>query len=101
MRRLSKKKKSTAFIAPLCQSFSFFVASHTAVLRGSSRVPAQLGGAGTRDEPLRPSAWEATEKLKDLHKGAINAVDFFLTKPTQSYLCVVVVVVVVERMRRK
>ena len=57
-----------------------------------------VSGAGTRDEPLRPSAWEATKKLKDLHKGAINAVDFFLTKPTQSYLCVVVVV---ERMRRK
>ena len=34
-----------------------FVASHHAdVLKGSSRVR----GAGTRDEPLRTSAWEAT-----------------------------------------
>ena len=57
---LVRKKKSTAFIAPLCQSFSFFVASHTAVLRGSSRVPAQLSGAGTRDEPVRTSAWEVS-----------------------------------------
>ena len=34
------------------------VASHADVLRGSSRVPAPRG-AGTRDEPLRMSAWEA------------------------------------------
>ena len=27
---------------------------------GSSRVPALLIGAGTRDEPLRTSAWEAS-----------------------------------------
>ena len=31
------------------------LASHADVLRGSSRVPA----LGTRDEPLRTSAWEA------------------------------------------
>ena len=31
------------------------VASHADVLRGSSRVPAPRG---TRDEPLRKSAWE-------------------------------------------
>ena len=31
------------------------VASHADVLSGSVRVP----GAGTRDEPLRTSAWEA------------------------------------------
>ena len=44
------------------------VASHADVLRGSSRVPAppmsehlsKVRGAGTRDEPLRTSAWEAT-----------------------------------------
>ena len=35
------------------------LASHADVLRGSSRVPAR--GAGTRDEPLRTSAWEASE----------------------------------------
>ena len=32
------------------------LASHADVLRGSSRVPAPFGGAGTRDEPLRPFA---------------------------------------------
>ena len=38
-----------------CQYYSLrYVASHSNVLRGSSRVP-----AGTRDEPLRKSAWEA------------------------------------------
>ena len=31
------------------------IASYAVVLKGSSRVP----GAGTRDEPLRTSAWEA------------------------------------------
>ena len=37
------------------------IASHADVLRGSLRVPAPLtsAGAGTRDEPLRTSAWEA------------------------------------------
>ena len=38
------------------------VASHADVLRGSSRVPAprnQVSCEGTRDEPLRTSAWEA------------------------------------------
>ena len=38
-----------------CQYYSLrYVASHSNVLRGSSRVP-----AGTCDEPLRKSAWEA------------------------------------------
>ena len=41
------EKKSTVLIAPLCKSFSFLVASHADVLRGSSRVPAPLSGAGT------------------------------------------------------
>ena len=36
----------------------FLLASHADVLRGSSRVPAPRG-AGTRDEPIRTSAWEA------------------------------------------
>ena len=37
-----------------------FVASHADVIRGSSRVPAPQGTqSGTRDEPLRMSAWEA------------------------------------------
>ena len=35
----------------------YFLASHAEVLRGSSRVP--VSGAGTRDEPLRTSSWEA------------------------------------------
>ena len=39
------------------------VASQADVLRGSSRVPAPLtSGSGTRDEPLRTSAWEANYK---------------------------------------
>ena len=37
------------------------LASHADVLRGSSRVPAPRV-EGTRDEPLRTSAWEATVK---------------------------------------
>ena len=37
------------------------VASHGDVLRGSSRVPASLSGPGTRDEPLRTSAWDAND----------------------------------------
>ena len=39
---------------------SITIASHADVLRDSSRVPALLIGAGTRDEPLRTSAWEAS-----------------------------------------
>ena len=38
------------------------IASHTDVLTGSSRnhsSPTNVRGAGTRDEPLRMSAWEA------------------------------------------
>ena len=35
------------------------IASHADVLRGSSRIR----GAGTRDEPLRASAWEANEMI--------------------------------------
>ena len=37
------------------------LASDADVLRGLSRIPAPLG-AGTRDEPQRTSAWEATVK---------------------------------------
>ena len=56
----------------VCQFFfgivACLVASHEDVLRVSSPVPAPRtldkcslsGGAGTRDEPLRTSAWEAT-----------------------------------------
>ena len=53
---------------------SFCLASHADVLRGSSRVPA---GAGTRDEPLRTSAWEASfcrvdsETAFDRHRSRI------------------------------
>ena len=36
------------------------LASHADVHKGSSRVPAPRG-AGTRDEPLTTSTWEATE----------------------------------------
>ena len=35
---------------------AFVLASHADVLRGSSRVP----GAGTRGDPQRTQAWEAT-----------------------------------------
>ena len=43
--------------------FQRTIASHADVLRGSPRVPALLtSGAGTRDEPLRTSAWEANYK---------------------------------------
>ena len=38
------------------------IASHADVSRASSRVPAPLTGAGTRDEPLRTSAWEASHE---------------------------------------
>ena len=40
------------------KSIPTFVASHADVLRGSSHVPAPQ--TGTRDEPLRTSAWEAS-----------------------------------------
>ena len=51
-----KAKAVSPLINPSgCQYYSLrYVASHSNVLRGSSRVP-----AGTRDEPLRTSAWEA------------------------------------------
>jgi len=39
------------------------VASHADVLRGSSLVSAPRG-QGTRDEPLRMSAWEANLKVE-------------------------------------
>ena len=64
------------------------LASHADVLRGSSRVPVR--GAGTRDEPLRTSAWEAINKWapalnQNIHFDSIkrrlqcltNAVRFF------------------------
>ena len=56
----------------VCQFFfgivACLVASHADVLRGSPRVPdprtldkcSLIGGTGTRDEPLRTSAWKAT-----------------------------------------
>ena len=45
----------------LRQAFGNFVAYHADVLRGSSLVPAtDVRGAGTRDEPLRTSAREAS-----------------------------------------
>ena len=45
----------------LRQAFGNFVSSHGDVLRGSSRVPTpRTSGAGTRDEPLRTSSWEAS-----------------------------------------
>ena len=42
-------------------------ASHADVLRGSSRVP-----AGTRNEPLRSSTWEAKVKQERFEKDAPN-----------------------------
>ena len=44
-----------------------FLASHADVLRSSSRV-----GAGTRNEPLRTSAWEAKPFLDLAGKGLIR-----------------------------
>ena len=43
------------------------VASHVDVLKGSSRV----SGAGTRDEPLRMSAWEATINAAPNQKNGV------------------------------
>ena len=43
------------------------LASHADVLRGSSRVP-----AGTRNEPLRSSTWEAKVKQERFEKDAPN-----------------------------
>ena len=46
------------------------LASYADVLRGSSRVPAPRG-AGTRDEPLRTSAWEAMNHPNVRHIGSV------------------------------
>ena len=51
-----KKRKDIPFFG--CPGL-VILASHADVLRGSSRVPAPISRAGTRDEPLRTSAWEA------------------------------------------
>ena len=50
-----------------------FVASHAdVIIRGSSRVPAPQGTqSGTRDEPLRTSAWEAIPFGKLQKIGAV------------------------------
>ena len=49
-----------------------FVASHADAIRGSSRVPASQGTqSGTRDEPLRTSAWEAISFGKLQKIGAV------------------------------
>ena len=54
--------------------WSLFVASHHAdVLRGSSRVR----GAGTRDEPLRKSTWEATCLTHNREKGNVHILPNF------------------------
>ena len=58
---------------------SITIASHADVLRGSSRVPVLLIGAGTRDEPLRTSAWEASiTKPGQPKKGMSISFFFFL-----------------------
>ena len=50
------------------------VASPANVLRGSSRVSFPLvSGAGTRDEPLRTSAWEATRALEFAASAVMNS----------------------------
>ena len=48
-----------------------WLASHPDVLRGSSRVR----GAGTRDEPLRSSAWEANNRPRAIigQRGTLRA----------------------------
>ena len=48
------------------------IASHADVLRGSSRVPAPqtlVGHAGTRDEPPRTSAWEASMTTNSIREA--------------------------------
>ena len=69
----NKRERGVGSFCFVCQFFfgivACLVAFHADVLRGSSRVPTPrtldkcsplIGGAGTRDEPLRTSAWEAT-----------------------------------------
>ena len=51
-----KKRKDIPFFG--CPGL-VILASHADVLRGSSCVPAPISRAGTRDEPLRTSVWEA------------------------------------------
>ena len=53
------------------------IASHADVLRGSSRVPAPRTGAGTRDKPIRTSAWEANRTSRLFHTSCY--------KPCPSY----------------
>ena len=57
---------------------SITIASHADVLRGSSRVSALLIGAGTRDEPLRTSAWEASITKPGEPKKGMSFRFFFL-----------------------
>ena len=85
----------TLFKKDPCQTSKFcqmgkarpLVASHADVLRGSSRVPAV---AGTRDEPLRTSAWEARPlgqtsniirriKFRAAKTESFGQQDFFIT----------------------
>ena len=51
---------SSRFIS-MCALSQSPLASHADVFKGSSRVPS---GAGTRDEPLRTSAWEAKSQTR-------------------------------------
>ena len=57
---------------------SITIASHADVLRGSSRVPALLIAAGTRDEPLRTSAREASITKPGQPKKGMSFRFFFL-----------------------
>ena len=65
---ICQRRGLTPVLAPL------FLASYADVLTGSSRNH----GAGTRDEPLRMSAWEAT---------LFQAYDRFLTNQCAHELC--------------
>ena len=63
----NKRERGVGSFCFVCQFFlvACLVASHADILRGSSRLPeprtldkcSLIGGARTRDEPLRTSAW--------------------------------------------
>ena len=72
---------SSGFQRPACRNHCSqgidSIASHADVLRGSSRVPAPRTGAGTRDKPIRTSAWEANRTSRLFHTSCY--------KPCPSY----------------
>ena len=63
-------ENTTVFLQHIMNTVLLLLDSHADVLRGSSRVR----GTGTRDEPLRTSAWEAIllPNFKDIKQEAEN-----------------------------